>query len=159
MGLRLFLPDEWVADPERCARAGVPSAEVRAHAKGEIALAELDRVRAAGARFGCVLADAGYGTSAAFRHGLDARGLSWAVGIARNQKVYPADMQMVAPSGTVSHSSVEGRSSAISSHHYGRRTYSGRPSSTIRFSTFTAIAISVTRRRSVRDRSPSPTTV
>ncbi|MGI4795746.1 MAG: IS701 family transposase [Janthinobacterium lividum] len=99
VGLRLFLPDEWVADPERCARAGVPSAEVRAHAKGEIALAELDRVRAAGARFGCVLADAGYGTSAAFRHGLDARGLSWAVGIARNQKVYPADVQMVAPSG------------------------------------------------------------
>jgi len=78
VGLRLFLPDEWVADPERCARAGVPPAEVRAHAKGEIALAELDRVRAAGARFGYVLADAGYGISAAFRHGLDARGLSWA---------------------------------------------------------------------------------
>ena len=39
-------------------------------------------------RFGTVLADAGYGTSAVFRHGLDARGLTWAVGIARNQKVY-----------------------------------------------------------------------
>jgi len=30
---------------------------------------------AAGLRFGTVLADAGYGVSAAFRHGLDARGL------------------------------------------------------------------------------------
>ncbi len=46
--------------------------------KGEIALAELDRLRAAGVRFGTVLADAGDGMSAAFRHGLDARGLLWA---------------------------------------------------------------------------------
>ena len=50
-------------------------------------------------RFGTVLADAGYGTSAAFRHGLDARGLAWAVGIARNQKVYGADVQLVPPQG------------------------------------------------------------
>ena len=59
MGLRLFLPEEWTADPERCARAGVPEAEVVARSKGEIALAELDRLRATGARFGVVLADAG----------------------------------------------------------------------------------------------------
>jgi SRSO17 transposase len=99
VGLRLFLPDEWVADPERCARAGIPVAEVAARAKGEIALAELDRVRATGVRFGCVLADAGYGTSAEFRHGLDARGLRWAVGIARNQKVYGKNVQLVPPTG------------------------------------------------------------
>ena len=99
VSLRLFLPDEWVADPERCARAGVPEAEGVARTKGEIALAELDRVRAAGVRFGCVLADAGYGTSAAFRHALDERGLLWAVGIARNQKVYGTDVQLVPPTG------------------------------------------------------------
>ena len=99
VGLRLFLPDEWVGNTERCVRAGVPEAEVAARAKGEVALAELDRVRAAGARFGCVLADAGYGTSAAFRHALDERGLLWAVGIARNQKVYGTDVQLVAPTG------------------------------------------------------------
>ena len=99
VSLRLFLPDEWVASPERCARAGVPEAEMVARAKGEIALAELDRVAAAGARFGCVLADAGYGTSAAFRHALDERALLWAVGIARNQKVYGQDVQLVPPAG------------------------------------------------------------
>ena len=37
---------------------------------------EIDRVIAAGVRFGTVLADAGYGLSAAFRQGLDARGLT-----------------------------------------------------------------------------------
>src|SRR5215203_586045 len=99
VGLRLFLPDEWAADPERCARAGVPEAMQRALSKGEIALAELDRLRESGARFGIVLADAGYGTSAAFRHGLDARGLRWAVGIAKNQKVYDARVQLVPPAG------------------------------------------------------------
>lgn len=44
------------------------------------ALVEIDRVRAAGVRFGCVLADAGYGLSASFRQGLSERGLVWAVG-------------------------------------------------------------------------------
>ena len=99
VGLRLFLPEDWTGDAERCSRAGVPDAAISPRSKGEIALAELDRVRAAGVRFGCVLADAGYGTSAEFRHGLDARGLRWAVGIARNQKVYDRDVQLVPPQG------------------------------------------------------------
>ena len=40
-----------------------------------LALDELDRVRAAGATFGGVLADAEYGKAAEFRHGLAERGL------------------------------------------------------------------------------------
>ena len=35
--------------------------------------------------------------SAAFRHGLDARGLRWAGGIVRNQKVDAADVHLVPP--------------------------------------------------------------
>ncbi len=99
VGLRLFLPETWTGDAPRCARAGVPEAARVPQSKGEIALAELDRVAAAGVRFGTVLADAGYGTSAEFRHALDARGLRWAVGIARTQKVYGADVQLVPPRG------------------------------------------------------------
>ena len=98
MGLRLFLPQEWTSDPARCAGAGVPEDEMEARSKGEIALAELDRLRA-GVRFGLVLADAGYGASAAFRQGLSDRGLTWAVGIPRNQKVYGTDVQLVPPTG------------------------------------------------------------
>src|SRR5215204_4815689 len=52
LGLRLFLPQEWTEDLERCAAAGVPEDEVVARSKGEIALAELDRLRAAAVRFG-----------------------------------------------------------------------------------------------------------
>jgi SRSO17 transposase len=88
VGLRLFLPEAWVDDPDRCARAGVPESERRQRSKPEIALAEIDRLWAAGLRFGAVLADAGFGMSAAFRHGLDVRQLRWAVGIPRTQKLY-----------------------------------------------------------------------
>lgn len=57
----------------------MPAAVTGPRTKGEIALSELGRLQAAGLRFGTVLADAGYGVSAAFCHGLDARGLRWAV--------------------------------------------------------------------------------
>jgi SRSO17 transposase len=99
VALRLFLPGEWTRDPERCAAAGVPEGEAVARGKGEIALAEVDRPVAAGVRFGAVLADAGYGASAAFRRGLSERGLAWAVGIPRNQKVYGTDVRLVPPGG------------------------------------------------------------
>ena len=49
---------------------------------------------AAGVRFGCVLADAGYGLSAPFRQGLTERGLAWAVGIPRHQKGYPVGVKV-----------------------------------------------------------------
>jgi SRSO17 transposase len=83
----------------RCAQAGVPEAAMAPRAKGEIALDELDRLKAAGVRFGMVLADAGCGASAAFRQGLDAQGLRWAVGILCNQKVYSVAVQPVPPQG------------------------------------------------------------
>ena len=103
IGLRLFLPEEWTADLERCVAAGVPEDEMVARTKGEIALAELDRLIDAGVRVGVVLADAGYGASAAFRHGLSERGLTWAVGIPRNQKVYDADVELIPPTGRKRH--------------------------------------------------------
>jgi len=97
VGLRLFLPESWTSDPERLALARVPEDRWASRTKPEIALAEIDRVRAARVRFGCVLADAGYGLSAPFRQGLSARGLRWAVGIPARQKVYPTDVAMVFP--------------------------------------------------------------
>ncbi len=97
VGLRLFLPETWTSDPERLARVGVPDDRRAYRTKPEIALAEIDRVRAAGVRFGCVLADAGYGLSAPFRQGLSERGLHWAVGIPKHQKVYSAKVAMVFP--------------------------------------------------------------
>lgn len=94
VGLRLFLPTAWTDDPERCEEAGVPAAARTAQTKPEIALAEIDRVRAAGLRFSCVLADAGFGSSPDFRHGLDECELAWAAGIACTQLVYPTTVKL-----------------------------------------------------------------
>jgi DDE superfamily endonuclease len=81
----------------RLNRAGVPVEHRAARTKPEIALAEIDRVITAGVRFGCVLADAGYGLSAPFRQGLTARGIVWAVGFPGRQKVYPAEVKLIFP--------------------------------------------------------------
>jgi SRSO17 transposase len=75
VGLRLFLPESWTTDPERMARARVPKDRQAALTKPEIAIEEIDRVIASGTRFGCVLADSGYGSSGPFRHALSERGL------------------------------------------------------------------------------------
>ena len=93
VGLRLFLPESWTGDQARLERAGVP-AEYRSHrAKSEIALAEVDRLIAAGVRFWAVLADAGYGMGAEFRQALSARRLAWAVGHSPSSEGLPARCQ------------------------------------------------------------------
>nr|WP_234780516.1 transposase [Sphingobium yanoikuyae] len=77
--------------------AGVPAHLQEYRTKPEIAIEEIDHIIATGVRFGCVLADAGYGLSAPFRQALCTRGLCWHVGIPRHQKVYPADVQLILP--------------------------------------------------------------
>ena len=97
VALRLFLPESWTSDRVRLKRAGVPTEYQTARTKPEMALAEVDRILATGVRFGCVLADAGYGMSAPFRQALTARKLVWAVGIPRHLKVYPVDVKLIWP--------------------------------------------------------------
>ena len=48
-------------------------------------------------RFGIVLADAGYGSSAELSRRTTQRGLRWAVGVQPTQKVYPADVTLNMP--------------------------------------------------------------
>lgn len=97
VGLRLFLPESWTSDPERMVRAKVPADRQVAITKPQIAIEEIDRIKAACVRFGCILADAGYGMSAPFRQARSERGLSWAVGIPGRQKVYLAEVGMIFP--------------------------------------------------------------
>ena len=51
LGLRLFLPESWTSDPMRLARSGVPEPRRTYRTKPEIAIEEIDRLRAAGLRF------------------------------------------------------------------------------------------------------------
>lgn len=77
---RLYLPEDWAADPVRRQKAGVP-AEVMFRTKPQIALEQVRAALAEGVAPGVVLADAGYGVDTAFRTGLSQLGLAYVVGI------------------------------------------------------------------------------
>jgi SRSO17 transposase len=97
LDLRLYLPEGWLADPDRLDRAGVPDVERRPLTKPEIALELLDRVRAEGLPGAVVVADAGYGVSRDLRDGLAARDLRYVVGVTVDLVVFPDRPTWVAP--------------------------------------------------------------
>lgn len=85
---RLYLPEPWVADPARRAKAGVPE-ETIFQTKPQIAAAQVEAALAASVPHGVVLADAGYGIDTAFRSALTERGLAYVVGIQSSTSLWP----------------------------------------------------------------------
>ena len=77
VGLRLFLPDEWVGDAECCARAGV----------------QLRAARAAGIQAEVALLDAGYGNDTDLRDGVTGIGLPYVVGIQSSISLWPPRLE------------------------------------------------------------------
>ena len=77
---QLYLPKDWAADPVRRKAGGVPE-DIAFATKPEIALAQMRQAVAAGVPMGVMLADAGYGDETAFRDGITALGMLYAVGI------------------------------------------------------------------------------
>jgi SRSO17 transposase len=82
----LYLPDEWCADAERRAAVQIPRT-VRFREKWRMALAQVRRLLTRGFTFTAVLADADYGSTAAFRAGLERLGLRYAVGVRGDVRV------------------------------------------------------------------------
>ena len=93
IALQLYLSKDWVEDKALCAQAKVPES-VSFEARGDIAPAHIDITSADSMRFATVFADAGYGSSVAFRAGLPQRGLHSTVAGSLTQKVYPADVEL-----------------------------------------------------------------
>jgi SRSO17 transposase len=93
---QLYLPEDWAADPERRAKAGVPEA-IRFATKTQIALRQLRTLLDEGAPRYCVLADAGYGVDNAFRQSLSDMGLFYAVGVTSAVVVWPPGVQPLPP--------------------------------------------------------------
>jgi SRSO17 transposase len=85
---RLYLPEEWTNDPQRCRRAGVPD-DVAFAAKWQIALTQIDSLLADRVPTAPVVVDAGYGRGSPFRDGLRARGLSYIAAIPDTITVWP----------------------------------------------------------------------
>jgi len=74
----LYLPEEWIQDPTRRKKAGLPE-EITFKTKLELALGLMDEVRGWGLQDRLVLADSAYGNSYDFRQALKSRGLDYVV--------------------------------------------------------------------------------
>jgi len=111
-GSRLFLPKEWINDPERCRKAGVPEARL---AQGY--LTKIDHAReligealANGLEFGCVAMDAFYGRDSTLRRFMEERGLIYCVDVPANARVFvrdPTQKERPKPMGAATQSVAE----------------------------------------------------
>jgi SRSO17 transposase len=80
LSFELYLPREWLTDAKRRTKTGIPPC-VRFREKWRIALAHIRHARKVGFQLTAVVADADYGSTAAFRGGLERLGLRYGVAI------------------------------------------------------------------------------
>jgi len=93
---RLYLPDDWADDAARRKKAHVPD-DVKFRTKPEIALGQIRTALAAGLARGVLLADPAYGADGAFRAGVTAMGLTYAVGVQSTLSVWPPNREPLPP--------------------------------------------------------------
>jgi SRSO17 transposase len=85
---RLYLPGEWIDDPDRCCRSGIPKECQIFKTKDEIALEMVKHARKLNLDFGWVGADAGYGKGITFMKELHRIGETFMVDIHSDFRVY-----------------------------------------------------------------------
>jgi SRSO17 transposase len=86
--MRLYLPQRWIEDPDRCDLAGIPAAERKLRSKSELALEIVGAARDRGMRFEWVGVDGGYGKEPAFLRALDDAGEVFVADVHRTQVVW-----------------------------------------------------------------------
>jgi SRSO17 transposase len=90
---RLFLPESWAVDAERCEKVKIP-VEFRVHlTKAELALAMVKKSRARGVNFAWVGGDEVYGNNKELTSGLEDLGETFWMDIAVNLHLYLANPQ------------------------------------------------------------------
>jgi len=85
----LYLPESWVADPGRCAAAGIPERTVFA-TKPELALRMITRALRARTPAGWVIGDEVYGADPGLRAGLEDWQMRYVLGVAKSHPVTTA---------------------------------------------------------------------
>lgn len=95
--VKLFLPEEWTDDPERCMSAGVPEDAREHRSKPQLALEIVQHQRRLGVRFDYTCADGLYGNSGVFCRALDDLGEVFLMHVHSDQHVYLEDPRPVVP--------------------------------------------------------------
>jgi SRSO17 transposase len=94
---RLFLPEQWAQDAERCAKAKVPEAERCHRTKAELALEMVKKARARGLRYEWVGGDEVYGNNRQLTDALEEEGEVFLMDVASSVKVWDRDPRPVEP--------------------------------------------------------------
>jgi SRSO17 transposase len=94
---RLYLPENWVEDPERCEAAGVPAHRVKLLRKHDLALEMVEGARQKGISFSWVGCDGFYGEDPAFLRDLDEMGEVFVADVHKDQMVWLEDPEPRVP--------------------------------------------------------------
>ncbi|MEV7806709.1 IS701 family transposase [Microbispora sp. NPDC088329] len=86
----LYLPESWIGDPARCARAGIPE-QTRFATESDLAAAMLDRALDAGVPAGWMTADETYGDDREFRRHLEHRRIGYVLAVPGSRSIGPGD--------------------------------------------------------------------
>ena len=98
---RLYLPEEWTDDPERCRRAKIPPAERIPRSKLVLAAEMILRAKTLGLGFRWVCVDAFYGASSALLRQIDGWGIEFIADVRINQHVRQVGTEEPARSGRI----------------------------------------------------------
>ena len=89
---RLYLPQEWTSEADRCGAAGVPADRQQYRGKTELALEMLEQAQARGhLRAQWVAGDSAFGISPPFRKGLAAAGMLYLLDARPDTTVWPLE--------------------------------------------------------------------
>ena len=95
---RLYLPESWTFDRERCTSAGVPEERRDYRSKTALALEMLQLALARGhLKAGWVAADDAFGMSPSFREGLASLGMWYVLDVPGNFTVWPVESEWTSP--------------------------------------------------------------
>ena len=96
IGMRLYMPAEWIADDKRRRSCGVPP-DLAFQEKWRIGLHLIDEASAYGIADRVIVADAGYGDASRFRAELAARGHKYIVGVTGTAVAWPPGVMPTPP--------------------------------------------------------------
>ncbi len=95
---RLYLPESWTSDTDRCAAAGVPEERRNYRSKTKLALEMLARALERGQlKAGWVAGDDAFGRSPSFREGLAALGMRYVLDVPGGATVWPLEPAWTSP--------------------------------------------------------------
>lgn len=85
---KLFLPDEWIEDAQRCKKAGIPKNEIVKKSKVDIAIEIIRNLDEQGIEYGWVAGDSLYGNGYKFGKALEELGKKFVLDVRSNQYIY-----------------------------------------------------------------------